>query len=281
MAKKVFIFVPAFGGTIRSETVKTLLALQGVLGSKGILTAYSDFSFPDVAEARAIATTIWYDTMPDCDYLLFIDSDMGFDPSLVLDMFLFDEPLVGAIYPQRRIPLGWAGSGNNGISTERRGDFMVVEGVGFGATLVRRDVIRLMLEQMPQISDERISLHPAGAMLTGANCKRLIRAFEKLDVPDRGVISEDLSFCIRWANCTLPDGTKGKTWASIGHRISHVGPYDFAGRYLDVIEALERQQNAPPQTLAAAVASAIASTMPLPIEKAIVESIEPISEAAE
>ena len=248
MARKVCVFVPAFGGIIRSETVKTIVALCGTLAQKGILVGYTDFSFPDIAEARGIATTIWYDMMPDFDYLLFIDSDMAFDPQLVLDMFLFDEPLIGTVYPQRRVPLGWAGSGCGPVM-ERRGDFVVMEGVGFGCTLMHRDVIKIMLEQMPQIVDTRIQLHPASEMLKNAGASRLIRAYEKLDIPDRGIISEDLSFCIRWNNCIMPDGTKGKTWAAIGHQMHHIGNFDYQGRYLDVVNQIAAGQMAlpPPQ----------------------------------
>lgn len=250
MARKVFIFVPAFGGKMETVTVKTLLMLNATLAQKGIQTSYTDFSFPDIAEARSIAFTIWLDTMPDWDYLLFIDADMMFDPMLVTDMMLLDEPLIGAIYPQRKIPLGWAGSGC-GTLTERRGDFIVVEGVGMGCTLIRRDVGKIMLEQMPELVDTRISMHPAGETLKGAGCGRMIRAFEKLDLPERGVISEDLSFCIRWNRCTMPDGSKGKTWAAIGHMMHHVGPFDYQGRYLDVVNGLIAQQMAVPLALPA------------------------------
>ena len=259
MARKVFIFVPAFGGTIRAETVKTLLSLNAALAQKGIQTAYSDFSFPDIAEARNIAVTIWHDTMPDWDHLLFIDSDMAFMPELVTDMLLFDEPLIGTLYRQRRPEIAWAGSGAGQI-TERRGDFMAVEGVGMGCTLIRREVIATMVEKMPELSDMRIDLHPAGPMLKSVGCNRMIRCFEKLDVPDRGIISEDLSFCIRW------NRLGGKTWASIGHRISHVGPFDYQGRYLDVVEALAAQQIMPglPQIAAPMTANATATLQSQP-----------------
>jgi hypothetical protein len=155
---------------------------------------------------------------------------MGFAPDLVTDMILFDEPLIGAIYPQRKMPLSWAGSGTGATQTERRGNFMLVEGVGMGCTLIRRDLVTKMLEKMPELVDVRLGLHPAGATLQQAGTNRLIRAFEKMDMPERGVVSEDLSFCLRWAQCG------GQTWAAIGHRMSHVGPFDYAGRYLDMYE---------------------------------------------
>ena len=231
MSFNIFTFVPAFWQTISATTFLTTHALQGHFAHKGIGHGISTLSFPDIAELRAMAMTIWYDTMPAMSHLLFIDADMGFPPEMVTDMMLFDEPIVGTIYPQRRLPLSWAGSGTGTPTTERRGNFMKVEGVGMGCTLIRRDVVTKMLEQMPGIVDTRLHLHPAGQTMREAGSTRLIRAFEKMDIPDRGLVSEDLSFCIRAAQCGMP------TWAAIGYKISHVGPFDYSGRYLDQVEA--------------------------------------------
>ena len=235
MAKDIFIFVPAFGQIISATTFLTTHALRQALASKGIGGGISTLSFPDIAELRSMATTVWYDTMPQSTHILFIDADMGFPPELVLDMLMLDEPLVGTVYPQRKMPLSWAGSGTGEAMTTRRGDFMIVEGVGFGCTLLRRDVITAMIDKFPELIDTRLALHPAGETMRQMGTNRLLRFFEKMDLPERGLISEDLSFCLRWKACG------GETWASIGHRISHVGPYDYAGRYLDVVEAMENQ----------------------------------------
>ena len=233
MAHKVFIFVPAFGQMITATTFLTTHALQQHFASKSIAGGISTLSFPDIAELRSMAMTIWYDTMPDSDYFLQIDADMGFDPTMVTDMIMFNEPIVGTIYPQRKIPISWAGSGTGQPMTERRGNFMLVEGVGMGCTLIRRDVVTKMLEQMPELVDTRLQLHPAGETIKQAGSNRIIRAFEKLDLPDRGLVSEDLSFCIRWNRCG------GQVWAAIGYHISHVGAFDYRGRYLDIVEQQE------------------------------------------
>ena len=238
MAKDVFIFVPAFGQIVTATTFLTTHAVRALLGSKGIGGGISTLSFPDIAELRSMAVTIWYDTMPNSSHILFIDADMGFPPDLVTDMIMFDEPLVGTIYPQRKLPLSWAGSGTGSTTTQRRGDFMEVEGVGFGCTLIRRDCITTMIEKYPELIDTRLHLHPAGETLRQTGTNRLLRFFEKMDMTERGVVSEDLSFCIRYRQAG------GQVWAAIGHKISHVGPYDFAARYLDVVE---QQANQPAQ----------------------------------
>jgi hypothetical protein len=268
--RKVFMFVPGFGQIISAATFMTTHALQQAFAQKSIAGSVSTLSFPDIAELRSMAATIWYDTMPDNNYLLFIDSDMGFAPEMVLDMFHFDEPIVGAIYPQRNLPTSWAGSGTGERETQRRGNFMEVEGVGMGVTLIRRDVITAMLQKFPELVDTRIGLQPYAKILQSAGANRLIRVFDKMTIPNRGVVSEDLSFCIRWRQCG------GQVWAAVGYRISHVGPYDYGACYLEHVgqqEALAQQQAAFAQQIEAQQIAAVEQSRQLlvaaPTEKPI------------
>jgi hypothetical protein len=267
MAHSIFVFVPAFGQTITATTFLATHALQQQLMAKSIGGGVSTLSFPDIAELRSMALTIWYDAMPQVSHLLFIDADMAFDPQVVFDMLLLDEPLVGAIYRQRKEAVSWAGSGTGEAQTMRRGNFMIVEGVGMGCTLIRRDLVTTMLERMPELVDTRLRLHPAFETMKAAGAGgRLIRAFEKMDVPDRGIVSEDLSFCIRWRACG------GQCWASIGHRFSHVGPYDFGGRFLDTVEAqwaAEEQQKQVTAPAAALLAKPNEAMSELPTNESV------------
>ena len=159
--KKVFIFVPAFGNTLTATTFLSTHQISQILTSKSVGASVSTLSFPDIAELRSMVATIWHDTMPDIDYLLFIDADMGVDPNMILDMLVFDEPIVGTIYPQRKLPVSWAGSGEGTPQSERRGNFMKVEGVGMGCTLIHKSVVQTILAKYPELADYRIDLHPA------------------------------------------------------------------------------------------------------------------------
>lgn len=229
MAKSLLIFVPAFGQQITATTFLTTHALQQALAAKGIGGGISTLSYPDIAELRNIALTIWYDTLP-ATHLLFIDADMGFDPQLVLDMLMFDEPVVGTLYPRRTLPIQWAASGTGEDKAERSAGFMSVAGVGMGCTLIRRDAVTTMLEKIPSIIDTRLEMHSAYEIFKNSGIKRFIRAFDKIDDPVNGPISEDLSFCKRWR-----DDCGGKVWAAIGHRMQHVGPYAYEGCYLEYV----------------------------------------------
>ena len=285
MAYKILVAVPAFGQIVTATTFLTTHNLMQAFFTKGIGGGITTLSFPDIAELRSMFLTMWYDTMPDSTHLLFIDSDMGFMPDLVLDMLLFDEPVVGTIYRQRRPEVSWAGSGTGTTMTELHAKFMKVEGVGMGCTLIRRDAVKAMIEKFPELVDMRLELHPAKETMYAAGAKRLIRLFEKMDLKERGVVSEDLSFCLRWGQCG------GTVWASVGHRISHVGPYDYQGCYLEHVAQVQAAQ----QQLAASTPPAITvpqieavSSPPVPVPEipalpvqAATDTAEPIQVAAE
>jgi hypothetical protein len=226
--KKILLFVPAFGQMMSCTTVSTIIQLMQVLPSKAIAGGFGTLSYPDIAEMRDAVLSRWYDHMTDYTHLLFIDADMGFAPELVLDMLLFDQPLVGAIYRKRIEPPQWAASGSGGPTTARTGDFIEVDGLGMGVCLIRRDVVTTMLEKMPELSDDKIAMLSIRDLMDPA-ATRIIRAFDPIQGPS-GRVSEDLSFCQRWRECG------GTVWGAIGHSVSHVGMYDFCGRYADVAD---------------------------------------------
>jgi hypothetical protein len=245
LATNITLCIPAYGNQISLATFNTSMSLMQMFMSKGIRGAFAAFSYPEVSEARNILLTAWYDNMPDSTHLLFIDSDMGFDPSVVIDFLTFNEPMVGALYTRKTIPIQWAASGLGDTHAERRGDFMKVAGLGMGCFLIRRDAIDIMLQKMPELSDERMQFHAAKDMLP----KRIIRAFDGFDNPDQsttGRLSEDLAFCCRWRQCG------GDVWAAMHHTIEHVGMYSYKGNYLEHIaqkvDSGEVQER-PPSTL--------------------------------
>lgn len=201
--------------------------------ARGIGGGVSVLSYPEISEARNIALTGFYDTpqCKDATHLLFIDADMGFAPQVVMDMLLFDKPMVGAIYRQKNAErVSWAASGLPGPNAIKQGDFMKVAGLGMGCFLIRRDVVTTMIEKMPELVDTRIALHPAKDMLSEKG--RILRFFDPMDNPDSGRMSEDLAFCYRWR-----ERCGGEIWAAINHDIHHFGQYDYVGNYAKHVEA--------------------------------------------
>lgn len=246
MGNNIFVAVPAYGNTVSTATLNSVYGLMQTLMQKGIGGGMSAFSYPEISESRNIMLTAWYDFYPNATHLLFVDSDMGFPAQLVLDMIQFGEPLVGAIYSKKTLPVQWSASGMGNKFTERRGEFMKLAGIGMGVCLIKREVVTAMLEKFPELSDSRLEYHSARNLLKN----RIIRAFDPFDNPDdktHGRMSEDLAFCCRWRMCG------GDVWAAIGHDIEHVGDYSYTANYLRHITEMEtRGEIDPPSDLAIA-----------------------------
>lgn len=219
--KSVLIFVPAYKNMITSTTFESTHAVHSVLRDRGIGVGLASISVPDIDWVRNFALTLWYDKFPQCSHLLFVDDDMGFPPDVVLDMMLFDEPVVGAIYPKKSIEREWALSAVP--NPEVRGNFVELEGVGGGCLLIRRDAITTMLEKMPHLSDDRPKRLWGFAKDRGLT--RMISAFDRIFEADGGIVSEDIAFGRRWRECG------GKVWGAAHHTIIHVGPFHYADSY--------------------------------------------------
>jgi hypothetical protein len=240
-AVKIFIAVPAYGETFYTPCVQSLFKLAVELNQRKLHSNLAAASYADIAESRNVLLTHWFDKT-DASHLLFVDSDMGFEPQLIFDMIEFNKPIVGVIYPKRQIDLErFARAINAGSSTEKataaaydyvvqkparktaQKGFLRVDGCGTGILLIQRSCIEAMISKLPQIVDKRPT---PGLSLANKN-DRTIRAFEFLTMND-GRLSEDYSFCYRWRELC-----GGEIWANISHSVTHVGVRHFTARFSD------------------------------------------------
>lgn len=221
MTPNLLVFIPSFRNQMTTATMLTTHALSQACMMRGIGFAITAMSWPDIGDLRGLALTYLMDFAKQATHILFIDDDMAFPPELVLDMLTFNQPVVGAMYPKRTLPLEFAGSGPKDAPS--RGGFLRVDGVGMGVTLIRRDAIEIMIEKMPEIIDEKVE---GIRNIFGAEIQRVIRAFEPVYGP-RGKMSEDFSFCERWRSCG------GEVWAACHHPIKHLGTYAYEGCFRD------------------------------------------------
>lgn len=232
----VLICVPAYGQSVTAQTMESLFSTAQWLTANGINNRLCWFSAADIVEVRNLFLTIWYDTYPGYSHMLFVDADMGFSPHLIRDMLEFNKPLSGTLYAKRQNPPRCVGTLMPGHSTKDvvKG-FLPAQDLGCGVMMITRRVVETMLKKWPELSDG-----VPGVLSQAADFKltRLIRAFDTIRDGNRR-LSEDISFCHRWRECG------GEIWANINHRISHVGPFDFAVRYAGILEANEHAQAKP------------------------------------
>jgi len=176
----------------------------------------------------------------DITHLLFIDADMGFQPSLIMDMLRFEKPLVGVMYPKRTFNaqriwevsktindpakvqlianeyanVSFVPQADGSISIDR--GFARCKAVGAGIMMMQRQV----LERMAQLPGVLLQDGP----------RRLLQCFRQLPNENGFVLSEDISFCRRWT-----EDCGGEIWVNVAHPVQHVGPHTYVGQYIETM----------------------------------------------
>jgi hypothetical protein len=235
--KGLFVAVPAYGGNIKTECVKTLLMTQRVCGSRRVYFSLAYISIADPAIARNVLAS-WFLTT-EMDAMLFIDHDMGVPEATIVKMLDADKPVIACVYPKRALnlerALEFSKAGASASSAVRqaseftitRGAFQAepivdgmcrAEGVGTGVMLIHRSALTAMVGT-GLIRCARSHPH---AELEGAP---LYGFFDTVIVGDAHV-SEDYAFCKRYRE--LCDG---EIWCLTDEPILHIGDFPFEASY--------------------------------------------------
>mgnify|MGYP001225672915 CR=1 FL=1 len=239
--KKVFVATPMYGGQANGLYVKSILDLQGLFTHYGIESRFS-FLFNESLITRARNYLVDEFLRTDYTHLLFIDSDIGFDPNDVLALLALDKDIIGAPYPKKSI--NW----KNVFAAAKRPDskmenlekvtgeyvFNPVPGttnfnvqeplevleIGTGFMLIKREVFGKFKEEYPHL--EYRPDHGGQANFDGS---RMIHAYFDTVIDDntQRYLSEDYMFCQYWRNIG------GKVYLCPWMKTSHVGTYAFNG----------------------------------------------------
>jgi hypothetical protein len=226
---------PCYGGMVTTDYMTSIVDLKQYAGSSGF-SVHLDLLGSDALINRARNTLLArFLADKNATHFMFIDADIGFDPSLVHRMLTFDKDIVAGVYPKRvfywtpppsdRGPpqarrLRYVGTLCKGDEFERRGPFATGLACGTGFMLMKRRPIERLIEAYPEsayngeyVDTPTASRRPSYAL------------FESLIDPQTGKYDgEDYGFCRRWRDIG------GKIWLDVEGSLSHTGRHDFVGR---------------------------------------------------
>lgn len=261
---KILIGTPAAHDTVTTTYCETLFWLFDHFQSNHPHIRF-DHRFMSFALLPYIRNYFASRVLNDQSYthLLFVDSDMGFAPSLIEHMIALDKPVVGCAIPRRELDLdrlfalrdrvpdpriarlvaqnyvggGTASrSGNGTAKTQDRLplDDLTVEGpaiqvrhAGTGVMLIKRTVFEQLKSRFPELWSEHIQDSYAGLGLKGG----VLQCFDSMP-DDKGIyVGEDIAFCRRWV-----DGCGGEIWSVVTETIVHVGTQKYVGRFVTKLD---------------------------------------------
>jgi hypothetical protein len=246
----IFVATPMYGGMNHGLYMKACLDLQGLCMQYGIQVKFS-FLFNESLITRARNYLVdEFLHRSECTHLLFIDSDIHFNPQDVIAMLALDKDVIGGPYPKKAIK--WRAVARalqknpnmeQGMLEKVAGDFVFnpVKGteqfnvtepldvleIGTGFMMVKRDVFNKMEKQYPMIRYKPD--HVGQAHFDGS---RYIHAFfdTVIDTKDSitgggsdRYLSEDYMFCQLWRKMG------GRIFLCPWMRTAHIGTYHFQG----------------------------------------------------
>jgi hypothetical protein len=214
---KILVGTPTPGEFVTITYVESLLGLQSALGARAeIRTRY--FRSADLPFTRNVmANQVLRDG--SFTHLLFVDSDMGFRPSLIEKMLAFDRPIVGTCPPSRMGTDDFVGRPLEPPVVD--GEFMRMWLVGTGILLIRRDALELYSKSFPDLWTKGTA-KPYDRDFDGPIFQFFSRSRQRTTNVS---MSEDYSFILRWVNIG------GEVWACVTEPIKHVGNVIFEAAF--------------------------------------------------
>lgn len=253
--RKIFVATPMYGGMCGGQYCKSTADLASLGTRYGIDISFF-YLFNESLITRARNYLVDEFLRSDKTHLMFIDSDIGFDPQDVLALAALADPksdkdIVCGPYPKktiswekikRAVDRGFADEDPNKLE-KYVGDYVFnpVEGVteikvnepaevlegGTGFMMVRRDAFEKYAKAYPDLSykpDHIRTKHFDGS-------REILAYFDTVICPDsKRYLSEDYMFC-QWAR-----KIGLKIWMCPWMKLSHQGAYMFGGSLMDLAQ---------------------------------------------
>ena len=253
--RKIFIATPMYGGACGGQYTRAMIELQKICSEYEIQTEFF-FLFNESLITRARNYCADEFMRSDYTHLMFIDSDIGFNPNDVLALAAIADPesdkdIVCGPYPKkviswekikRAVDKGFADENPQKLANFV-GDFVfnpaddrpeiplnepveVLEG-GTGFMMIQRKAFENYAKAYPEFSYKPD--HVRSDNFDGT--REIMAYFDCVICPDsKRYLSEDYMFC-QWAR-----KADIKVWMAPWMRLNHTGSYQFGGSLVDIAQ---------------------------------------------
>ena len=253
--RKIFVATPMYGGICGGQYCKSTADLSSMAAQYGMDVRFF-YLFNESLITRARNYLVDEFLRSDCTHLMFIDSDIGFDPNDVIALSVIADPksdkdIVCGPYPKkciawekivRAVDKGFADKDPNNLE-KYVGDYVfnpkegtgsialdepveVLEG-GTGFMIIQRKALEKFAAAYPQygyLPDHVRTEHFDGT-------REILQYFQaEIDPKSKRYLSEDYWFCQKMWDIGV------KTWLCPWMKLQHTGAYVFGGSLIDLAQ---------------------------------------------
>ena len=224
---------------------QALLEFQKVCMLNNIIVSFTILKSSLVTQGRNMCVAAFLNEKHKYTHMLFIDSDINFSSESIFEMMALDKEVIAIPYPMKTLswdkikklskestsatelatlgftyPVKVKDTGNITVTN----NVMEVTHAPTGCMLIKREVFEKMIEKYPHLEINQPTI------LNGdeTNSKNIYNFFDTFhDLKTKKYYGEDFGFCQKWTDIG------GKCYCYIGRFITHVGEYQYSGRFKD------------------------------------------------
>jgi hypothetical protein len=222
---------------------QALLEFQVACMQKNILVSFLLLKSSLVTQGRNLCVANFLNEK--YSHLLFIDADIDFESKTIFKMLELDREVIAVPYPMKTLnwdriykfkgdikdskELSYTGftypiKVHDRENIKVKDDVMEVTHAPTGCMLIKRQVFDKMIEKYPEL---RIS-QPTIMNGEAKDKENLWNFFDTYhDLENKKYYGEDFGFCKKWTDIG------GKCYCYIGDYITHIGEYQYSGRFKD------------------------------------------------
>ena len=250
---KIMICTPCHSD-VSMHYCQAVLKFQLECMQQNILVSFTLLKSSLVTQGRNLCVAEFLNHKDNYDYLLFIDSDIDFNPSTIYKMIGADKDIISCPYPMKTFDLDrmWARmKETDEVKTKddvlkasyvfpikmAEKEFEMTHGVikvthaPTGCMLIKRSVIEKMIKQYPELEIYQPTV------INGKEEKKenFYNLFDTLHAAKtKRYFGEDFGFCQRWTDMG------GEIYVYALDYITHVGDHQYCGRFFDLLEHAKR-----------------------------------------
>ena len=183
---------------VTPQFLSSVLQLQLLFINKNIPFQYIFLSNDSLIPRARNKLCKYFLDIPNATYLLFIDSDIEFNPNDIIRLYLANKDIIGIAYAFKKIyndkTIGVYNLLENTINDDK--EINEAFEIGTGIMLIKRSVLLKMIESDP--NDYILLDNPEDVGKT-INERKYYRFFDTL-INNNRYLSEDYMFCQKWRN---------------------------------------------------------------------------------
>jgi len=238
--KSLFIGTPAGGGKVNVEYCQSLIGLIQQCNDIGLSYVISHIT-NESCVPRARNVQIAKFMAMNFSHLIFIDSDIQFDPNDVLKMLYCDRDVLVGAYPLKQLPTKYVVCTKDEKVPLVDGYFHELERAGTGFMMIKRETLLKMMDAYPDLKyDAEPEIMNAHGIFseedrtlfnkyTYALMDEDIRMINRSDGYKKSYLSEDYAFSMRWLDLD------GKLLLDPNIKLNHIGNFVYKGDVAKII----------------------------------------------